>query len=302
MSLKYVADSNGRNHIVVKNKDGSSITVYEQGAHLVSWKNSNGEEMLYMSPKAVFEHRQPLRGGVQLIFPQFSNRGKMNQRHGFARLRQWRIRDISDGVAVFEMLTPLDDLSVDASKHVEHAATNLLVLTYTITFNNDTMTLKMNVENRCHDQAAKFSFAFMPYLKVQDVASTIVNGVNITPFVDSTKDKDSETLNVNRPVPLWVIKDELDRIYPNQGCAVLLMEPQRKVVTHISTNSLRDVAVWNPGPERCAQIPDLPENGYKEFISVGHGNILNKVTVPAQNSWNASQRIQRIRNDNESKL
>lgn len=88
----FVVDSaNGRQSVTATNSDGSSIVVYEQGAHLAHWRNANGDELLYLSPKAVYDDRTAIRGGVPIIFPQFGARGSLKPSHGFARLRPWKL-------------------------------------------------------------------------------------------------------------------------------------------------------------------------------------------------------------------
>ena len=53
--------------------------------------------MIFVFPGAVFDGRQPIRGGVPVVFPQF---GRPNQSlfamHGFARTSMWALDAIVD--------------------------------------------------------------------------------------------------------------------------------------------------------------------------------------------------------------
>ena len=63
------------------------------GGCIGSWKQSNGNEVLYMRPDAVFDKSKPISGGVPLCFPQFGP-GEMQQ-HGFARNLDWAVGSAS---------------------------------------------------------------------------------------------------------------------------------------------------------------------------------------------------------------
>ncbi|XP_059460690.1 putative glucose-6-phosphate 1-epimerase isoform X2 [Corylus avellana] len=81
---------NGLDKLVLREPRGSSAEVYLYGGHVTSWKNDHGEELLFVSSKAVFKPPKAIRGGIPICFPQFSNLGSLEQ-HGFARNRFWTI-------------------------------------------------------------------------------------------------------------------------------------------------------------------------------------------------------------------
>ncbi|KAG5493311.1 hypothetical protein GH5_02054 [Leishmania sp. Ghana 2012 LV757] len=286
----FTPDSRGRNSIIVHNEDGSSITVYEQGAHLSSWKSKDGREHLYLSPKAIFADRTALRGGVPLIFPQFGAYGPLLPSHGFARIRPWNVDDVQNGkvtfslrVALFELL-PEGDALTDSSQ-------NAVSLLFTIYFSNTALKLHMKVTNMSEEQAAPFQFAFHTYLAVSDISQTVVNGVNRSPFIDNTKSCGNPQTRPSPPESLWTIRGEHDRIYPNQACAIVLQDLGAKTALQISSPNLSDVCLWNPGPEKCAAMKDMPPDGYQHFVCVEHGNMLKKVLVPPSSSWTGTQEI-----------
>ena len=59
--------------VEIKHKSGASVTVALNGATVISWKDSNGKEQLYLSKKNTFEDHQAIRGGIPVVFPQFAN-------------------------------------------------------------------------------------------------------------------------------------------------------------------------------------------------------------------------------------
>ncbi|HJW45969.1 MAG TPA: hypothetical protein VJ484_05715, partial [Lysobacter sp.] len=75
-----------------RGEDHAAIATH--GAQVLSWQCC-GRERLYLSPRATFTPGQAIRGGVPVIFPQFSDRGS-GLRHGFARLYDWEVRPRTD--------------------------------------------------------------------------------------------------------------------------------------------------------------------------------------------------------------
>ena len=70
-------------------RDGDSVLVAEQGAHVVSWV-AQGRERLFLSPANTWDGHSAIRGGVPVCWPQFNMRGTL-PKHGFARNSQWHL-------------------------------------------------------------------------------------------------------------------------------------------------------------------------------------------------------------------
>ncbi|CAM38643.1 aldose 1-epimerase-like protein [Leishmania braziliensis MHOM/BR/75/M2904] len=286
----FAPDPRGRNSITLHNEDGSSITVYEQGAHLSSWKTKDEKEHLYLSPAAIYADGTALRGGVPLIFPQFNAYGPMKPPHGFARIRPWNIEDVQNGKATFSLSTSLCELLPEGCS-LAGAATNAVNLLYTICFSNTELKLRMKVTNTSEEHSAPFQFAFHTYFAVSDISQTVINGVNRSPFIDNGKACGNPHTEPSPPEPLWTIQGEHDRIYPGQSCAIVLQDLGAKAALQISSPNLCDVCLWNPGAVKCAAMKDMPADGYKRFVCVEHGSMLKKIVVTPCSSWTGSQEI-----------
>nr|ACU19687.1 unknown [Glycine max] len=91
-SVELCKGVNGLEKILLRESRGSSTEVYLYGGHVTSWKNDHGEELLFLSNKAIFKTPKAIRGGIPLCFPQFGGLGTLDQ-HGFARNRFWAIDD-----------------------------------------------------------------------------------------------------------------------------------------------------------------------------------------------------------------
>ena len=73
------------------------MSVYLWGATVTSYKAASGQELLFLSSKAVFDGTKPIRGGIPVVFPQFAAQGPLPM-HGFARTSVWSLLHVSDGV------------------------------------------------------------------------------------------------------------------------------------------------------------------------------------------------------------
>lgn len=61
--------SSDNSKITAKLPTGESVEVLLYGATVISWKNSNGMENLWLSEKASLDGSKPVRGGIPVVFP-----------------------------------------------------------------------------------------------------------------------------------------------------------------------------------------------------------------------------------------
>src|SRR5450830_1072291 len=71
-------------------RDGATVSICHQGAHVCSWIPANGTEQLFLSNQSEFREGVAIRGGVPVIFPQFAGLGTL-PKHGFARTAPWKL-------------------------------------------------------------------------------------------------------------------------------------------------------------------------------------------------------------------
>jgi glucose-6-phosphate 1-epimerase len=94
--------TNGLPKVNLSSSDGSRAEIYLHGAHVTSWIPAGGEEQLYLSAASEFRDGAAIRGGVPVIFPQFSNLGPL-PKHGFARNLAWELISAENGTACFQL-------------------------------------------------------------------------------------------------------------------------------------------------------------------------------------------------------
>jgi len=218
-----------------------------------------------------------VRGGVPVIFPQFEKRGPL-PRHGLARTRHWELAESRVGtdhaVAVLRLV---DD---DATKaHWPHAFEAEL----TVSISGPRLDIELAVINT--DQAPlHFTAALHTYLRVADVNLVRLEGLSGLRYIDSTSGE--EHLDFNQTLQ---VHGEVDRIYMRATQGLLLRDQGRRVA--LESQGFDDVVVWNPGPEKCAAMPDMPAEGWREMLCVEAARITHPIDLPPGEEWAGRQSL-----------
>lgn len=264
--------------------DGSTATVHSQGAHITSWVGKDGTERLYMSPNAVYQAGKALRGGVPVIYPQFSDMGSGDV-HGAVRNRQWTRVDngFHNGIAIFEIPILKEDTSFPGYESQ---------LTLTITVSDEQLKLTAKVDKTTEDgtTAKNFGFAFHTYFAVSDISNIKLQGFSKgMPYADNLKNR---TVVASQDAEeVTVIDKEVDRIYTQVQNPLMIIDEKFELT--VLGENLPDVVLWNPWKEKNARLADLPQpDGYRSFVCIEHGVLLPRQPFPKPgDSWEGSQVI-----------
>lgn len=91
MVWKVEDDKNSSSPIIIlKSPDElTTATIHLFGATVTSWKVNNCEQLL-LSNTAILDGSKAIRGGIPLVFPQFSQPLASMPQHGFARTSYWK--------------------------------------------------------------------------------------------------------------------------------------------------------------------------------------------------------------------
>lgn len=263
--------------VLLESAGGASAVVALQGAQVLSWQPANGEEWIYLSPRAVLGGTQPIRGGVPICFPQFSTLGDL-PRHGLVRTRTWKIGEKRSGDAVGQggevMLTlTLEDDAATRAVWPHKFAAELTVL-----LSDERLDIELGIDNR---GSAPFNFtaALHTYFKIGDSEDLSIDGLRGLKYRDAA---DGNAIKDERG-NVVMIRGEVDRVYRKTSDTVMLNEPHRSLGIH--SENFPDLVLWNPGPQRCAEIGDMPADGWQHMVCVEAGAIEQAVELPAGETW-----------------
>lgn len=262
--------------------DGAAqVTVALHGAHVLSWCGPDGRERLYLSQATRIGPGEAVRGGVPVIFPQFSQRGPDTSlpRHGFARTRAWEPVDAAGGEGVALALRLRDDETTRAiwSHRFE------LILTVRL------HAAQLAIELACLNAGSSsfaFSAALHSYFAIDHIATTQLEGLQGTRFLDTTCDREQ----TEAAAAIAFDGSEIDRIHWSMGERALRLRT-RTGVLGIAAQGFDDAVVWNPGGRKAAALADLTRGDEVRFVCIEAAAIGAPPQIAPGGVWRGVQRL-----------
>ncbi len=236
-----------------------------QGAHATRWA-PRGNDVLFLSPKARFEHGVPIRGGIPVVFPWFGDDpARRGPSHGFARRVPWTVLTAGTGRAERDegvLLELVDD------EHTRKQWPHRFRATLDVVFGEE-MAIAFSVENR---SAEPFTFEALlhTYLRVGDVSQCSLDGLEDAWHKDKTK---GNALLRNGTGPMR-FDGEYDRTFCDNEATCVVTDPVLQRTLTVLKEGARSTVVWTPGAERAAQLPDLGDS-WRQFLCVESGNVMD---------------------------
>ena len=261
--------------------NGATATVTLHGAHVVSWKSAAGVEQLYLSPNTRYESGQAIRGGVPVVFPQFNTRGVL-PRHGFARTCRWAL--VEDAAADACSVT----LALQSHKVIKALWPHAFGCTLTVALQEDRLVITLAVSNQ-GPESFSFQAALHSYLAVGSIDAVRLDGLDGCDFEDCTAASGPVVRSHSALTPY----EAIDRIYFNAPKQLQLQSALGQM--DLQHSGFCDVVVWNPGGAAAACPPDLPKDGFRQFLCVEAAVIGRPVELPAGQSWSGSQTLRASR-------
>jgi len=262
--------------VVMSAADGARAEIYLYGAHITSWVPAGGEEQLYLSPQADYRPGASIRGGVPVVFPQFSGMGPL-PKHGFLRTLQWEyvgVRETGNGITT--------DFMIVENEHTLALWPHRFRDRLAVTAGGPQLAVGLTIENT-DDRPFEFTAALHTYFAVRDLAAIAVEGLGGLPFRDAA---DGYRDKVQAESQLR-FEGEVDRIYFNAPRQVTLAEPGRRLM--VAAEGFPDIVVWNPGPTKGAALDDLPPGGFRRFICIEAAIVGQPVELQPGQTWQGRQ-------------
>jgi len=257
---------------------------------VVKWQE-NGEDYIFVSSKAVLDGSRAIRGGVPVIFPQFSNFGSLPA-HGFARNMLWSIISTSTGgksedkdehAEVVFGLSPSDS----SRKVWNHD----FYIEYTVRLSGvaqSRLSLSLLVRNSGNEEFS-FTSALHSYFRVGDVSKARVtasgkDGLNGLTYLDNLQQGKSESQK-NQDVRF---EGEVDRVYVQVPRQLLLVDEARSRQISIRSEGFPDAVVWNPWIDKSKSFTDMAPTEYLSMVCVESAVIRKPVALSAGDEFKAS--------------
>lgn len=236
------------------------------GAQVLSWIPSGGTDVFWLSPAATLDGSRGIRGGVPICWPWFADHPSDRSQpfHGLVRTVLWVPAEMN-----------IDKASVRLSFTLPNDFTRggPLVPRFDVEVGR-TLRMMLTTENS-GSADVRLTEALHSYFAVGDTTRATVEGLADVDYLD--KVAAFARKRQHGPVDF---KGETDRIYLAGG-ETRIVDPVLGRSLRIVTEGSGATVVWNPGPERAARMPDIPDDTWRHFVCVETANAADKAVVVA---------------------
>ena len=256
----------------------AAATIYTQGAHLTHWKPQGQAPVIFLSAKSDMEPGKPIRGGVPVVFPWFSERhdGKTGPMHGFARTTVWELKSAMMAGEDLHLLWMLEPDTVSRGLGFDH-----FKVAYRMVIGK-TLTLELTVANDSGNGGGVskaeqeklgaplvFEEALHTYYAVVDARKVSVDGLGGVTYIDKVDGFKHKV----QPAGAVTLTGRTDRPYLNTEATCVLHDPVggRKIV--VAKSGSKTTVVWNPWDEATAKMADMQADGWLHFTAVETANV-----------------------------
>lgn len=255
--------------ITVKNNVAvAQISLF--GGHILSYAPlSDNRPRLWLSDNAILDGKTPIRGGIPICWPWFSNlHGQPEQTlpsHGYVRNQLWTL---TDSYAV-ESGTRLE-LHPTTCSGDGFKGTASLKLVVTV---GHRLQIDLVTQNIC-DEPFSYTCALHSYFTVEDIGNTRLIGLS-----GLYGDKTREWQLTQTPEP-YTLFEETDRVHQNASPRVTIKTPSHQ--TQVDSSGHDSIVVWNPWQENATRLADMNNNGYQTMVCVESAITNGKKLLPGE--------------------
>ncbi|KAI3416686.1 Glucose-6-phosphate 1-epimerase [Psidium guajava] len=287
--VKVCTGVNGLPKVLLRESRGSSAEVCLYGGQVTSWKNDHGEELLFVSSKAIFKPPKAIRGGIPICFPQFANHGSLEQ-HGFVRNRLWIVDNDPAPLPINSPSKAYVDLIFKPSDE------DLKIWPHSFEFRlrvalgsgGDLM-----LTSRIRNTDAKpftFTFAYHTYFSVSDISEVRVEGLETLDYLDNLQNKERFTEQGDA----LTFESEVDKVYLSTPTKIAILDHEKKRTFVIRKDGLPDAVVWNPWDKKAKAMADFGDDEYKHMLCVEPASIEKPITLKPGEEWRGRQELSAV--------
>ncbi|CAI0421007.1 unnamed protein product [Linum tenue] len=286
--VEFCTGVNGLDKVILREVRGQSAEVYLNGGQVTSWKNEYGEELLFLSSKAVFKPPTAIRGGIPISFPQFGMHGSLEQ-HGFARNTVWTIDKDPPPFPTVSSNKAFIDLILKPSEDDPKSWPHRFEFRIRITLGpGGDLMLTSRIRNTNTDgKPFTFTFAYNNYFYLTDIR---------VPWFFVYQPGLIEVLQCFVSLLRYPITSEesVDKVYLKTPTKIAILDHERKRTYVLRKDGLPDAVVWNPWDKRAKEIVDLGDEEYKHMLMVGAACVEKPITLKPGEEWKGRQELSAV--------
>ena len=278
--VKFVEGKGGFPIIEINNEHATAkISVY--GGQILSFKPaSQTEDVMFLSSQAYYQSGKAIKGGTPVCWPWFGPdpEAKGRASHGLARNRMWQVRDIVSAQDGSTKVT-LGLVSTSETKEIwDYNFDFAIAFTVGKDLNIDLITKNTG------SQSFDITQALHTYFKVGDINRVSVLGLADKDYIDKVDSGKQKTQS-----DTITFSEECDRIYLDVPSKLTIEDKALNRQIVVTASNSKTAIVWNPWSDIAANMADLGNDDYQNFVCVETANAANEViTVPAGEQYQMS--------------
>lgn len=214
----------------------------------MSWRPVDEEEVLYLSPDAVFKEGKAIRGGIPVCWPWFNAHpaDASQPSHGLVRGRFWEFLGAAEDVAGVTLRFGI--------------RVGIWKAELTVKMGEE---LEVSLESKnVSEVPIVVSGALHTYLGVSDIEQVRVVNLDGCTYLDTVGERQTQIQKGD-----VIFNKEVDRIYESSSSILLVDDLSGRTILIDKAGSPSTV-VWNPWAEKAAALADLPDEGYLKFCCI----------------------------------
>ncbi|KAL0351050.1 UNVERIFIED_CONTAM: putative glucose-6-phosphate 1-epimerase [Sesamum radiatum] len=240
--------------------------------------------MLFTTNKALWKPGKPVRGGISICFPQFSNLGSMEQ-PGFVRNRMWSLDSSPSPLPPANNQSTVD-LMLKSTEEDLKSWPHRFELRMRISLSAGKLTVIPRVRNT-DSKAFSFTFALCNYLSVSDISEVRVEGLETLDYFDNLLQRERYTEQADA----ITFDGEIDRVYLYTPTKIAVIDHEKKRTFVLRKEGMPDAAVWNPWDKKAKAIPDFGDEDYKTMLCVDSASLETPIALKPCEEWKGRQEL-----------
>ena len=253
--------------------DYASATITTHGGSVLSYTPKGGQDLLWVSPAAVYDGKKPVRGGIPICWPWFGAAKQAGlPAHGFVRNQVWHLDSVANlesGVTEVVLTFSPTEATLAIWPHQFHLELCIQI--------GEKLDVSLTTVNK-NAYDIEITEAFHTYFKVAEAAGLLISGVASSVEHDTLK----SPVKIARRSQSITLTPPMDSVFTNQAADLTIYDYKNDRNIVIEKQGSLSAVVWNPGAEIIKGFADMPESSWTEFVCVEVGNVFeNAITVSA---------------------
>ncbi|KAK9279823.1 hypothetical protein L1049_013505 [Liquidambar formosana] len=241
---------------------------------VTSWKNDQGEELLFTSSKAIFKPPKAIRGGIPICFPQ-SNMDLQGTRFGqLMIILHLCLQMIPSGKSFVDLLLKPSEEDLKCWPHSFEFRVRVSLAT------DGDLVLISRIRN-INGKPFSFSFAYHTYFSVSDISEVRIEGLETLDYLDNLRQRERFTEQGDA----ITFESEVDRVYLSSPNVIAVLDHEKKRTFVLRKEGLPDAVVWNPWEKKSKSMVDFGDEEYKQMLCVDGAAIEKPITLKPGEEW-----------------